>query len=205
MNKNRLDARLKSIQSCMEVAKYLDDFPKHGVPIPKDASEADIEEIKDNYRLSRKHVAYLLNAIVFEIAIKVIWELDKNKECRFTHDICALNGELSGDSQRELKEIYEEKTSMLAELKGTDNNGRQTKLADVVKFQSLREALLANEDTMKNFKYDGVFDGKSSSMGSVIWNKDTLWTLPPLNQERLPEALYHYSMNRVRRAISGNV
>ena len=65
MDKNRLDARMKSMQSCMEIAKYLDEYPNHVVPIPKDASEADIEEIKDNYRLSRKHVAHLLNAIVF--------------------------------------------------------------------------------------------------------------------------------------------
>ena len=39
-----------------------------------------------------KNVAHMLNAIVLEIAIKVIWELDNNEDCRYTHNICSLFG-----------------------------------------------------------------------------------------------------------------
>ena len=187
------------MRSCMEVAKYLDESPQHMIPIQVGTSEADIQEMKDKHRLSRKHVAHMLNAVVLEIAIKVIWELDNNQECRYTHDIGALYGELKEDNQRELKEIYNEKATGLDGLEGTDKRGKRIRLGDLVQLQSLQEALAANEGTMRDFKYDAEFKGKSSAMGSVLWDGERLWTLPPIT-ERFPEALYRYTADRVQKA-----
>lgn len=202
MEKSRLDSRMSSMRYCMDVAKYLDDSPQHFIPLPSGASDAEIQQARDQHRLSRKNVAHMLNAIVLEIAIKVIWELDNNEDCRYTHNICSLFGELREKSRGELTEIYDGKLAMLARVEGTDKRGQRIKLGDLVQLQSLQEALVANEDTMKNFKYDGDFNGKSSAMGSVIWSNEILWTIPPLSYQRIPEALYHYTMGRVEEASS---
>ncbi len=143
----------------------------------------------------------MLNAVVFEIAIKVIWELDHDEECRHTHNIDTLYDELNEKSRRELKEIYDEKSTVLAGLEGTNKKGQRIRLEDLVQFQSLQDALVANKYIMKNFKYDGGFNGKSSAMGSVIWNKGILWTIPPLGHARFPEALYRYVDKRVQKAM----
>ena len=108
---------------CMDVAKYLDDSPKHLIPLPSGASDADIQEAKDQHRLSRKNVAHMLNAIVLEIAVKVIWELDNNEDCRYTHNIRSLYEELSEKSRLELSNIYDEKLAILSGLEGTSKGG----------------------------------------------------------------------------------
>ena len=202
MNSDRLRNRLESMRSCLEAASHLDDCPVYPVKTSAITSAGVIQGTMDRHRLSRKHISHILNAIVFEIAVKVIWELDNDRECSYTHNIGALYRQLSERSRREMDEIYHEKSAILAGLEGTDKKGNRIQLSDLVEFQSLEEALIANEDTMKNFKYDGVFNGKSSAMGSVMWDKerDRIWTLPPLEHVRLPEALYHYTMARLEKA-----
>lgn len=80
--------------------------------------------------------------------------------------------------------------------------GKRIRLTDLVQLQSLQEALVANEDTIKNFKYDGNFKGKSSAMSSVIWNSEALWTIPTLNLTRLSEALCQCTIDRVEKATA---
>ena len=179
----------------MEIAKYLDANPPFQV-LSNDTPQ-DIEESMDNHRLWRKSVVHMLNSIVFELTIKVIWELDHNQQCRYTHNISSLYSELKEKSRRELRDIYLKKSRQMATLEATDKQGNQTMLGNLVDFQSFEDALASNEDTMKNFKYDGVFKGKSSVMGSVIWNSETIWTLPPL-QNPLPETLYYYARDRIQ-------
>ena len=197
MAENNMGRRLQSMQAFMEVAKYLDESPQHVIPILLGASENEIQELKDSHRLWRKMVAHLLNSIVLEITVKVIWELDNNAACPHTHNIRRLYGELEDKSQQELKQIYDDKAALLAGLGGNDKKGRSIRLGELVQLQSLHEALEANEDTIKNFKYDTEFKGKSSAMGSIIWEGDIGWTLPPLSQ-RIPEALYCYAKNRLQ-------
>ena len=206
MNSERLRKRMESMRSCLEAANHLDDCPVNPVKTSAITSPGVIQETMDRHRLSRKHISHMLNAIVFEIAVKVIWELDNNRECRHIHDIGALYQQLSEKSRREMEEIYDEKSAILAGLEGTDKKGNRIQLSDLVEFQSLEEALIANEDTMKNFKYDGVFNGKSSAMGSIMWDKerDLMWALPPLEHVRFPEALYYYTMDRLQEAYRGD-
>ena len=52
---------------------------------------------------------------------------------------------------------------------------------------------------MKNFKYETRFNGKSSVMGSVIWSDELVWMLPPMN-DRFPDALFRYTVDRVKEA-----
>ena len=141
----------------------------------------------------------MLNAIVLEIAVKVIWELDHNRDCKYTHNISKLYGQLTEKSRGDLEVIYDAKSKFLAGLEGTNKKAQRVRIGDLVRMQSLQEALLANEDTMKNFKYNANFNGKSSAMGSVIWSNELIYTIPPLNRERLPEALYKYTLDRVQK------
>ena len=201
---SNLDKKMSSLQSFMEVAKYLDDYPNHPIPVRPNVSKSEIEELGHEHRKSRKFVAHILNSIVLEIAIKVIWELDNNAECRHIHDIACLFSELSKKSQEELTEIYDEKVASLASIEGRDQQGKQVLIGDLVLFQTLQEALVANEDTMKNFKYDLIFKGNSSAMGSVIWDDKVFWTFPAQTHQRLPEALYQYANNRVQKANRDN-
>ena len=197
MDINRIEERLKSAEYFLETAKYLDSDPP--VEVPLDSSPTEVEEIKDKQRWSSGITCHMLYAIVFEISIKIIWELDNNNECRFTHNISELFDELSYDSQQCLGNIFDEKSTAIAQLQGTDKRGNPVRIGDLVELQSLREALEANEDVMKNFKYETRYNGKSSVMGSVIWSDELVWILPQI-VERLPEALYLYVVDRVTEA-----
>ena len=181
----------------MEIAKYLDDSPQHLVQVDVKSSKTEVAKRVDDHRLWRKGVAHMLNAIVFELAIKVIWEVDNNRECDYTHNIFKLYDQLNSKSRQDISEIYDFKLKPLVELEGTKKDGQRIRMSDLVCFQTLQEALSANEETMKNFKYDSDFSGKSSAMGSVVWSEKLLYAFPPLKGERLPEALYKYTLNRV--------
>ena len=176
MDINRIEERLKSAEHFLETAKYLDSDPP--VAVPFDSSPTAIEEIKDRQRWSSGITCHMLYAIVLEISIEIIWGLDNSEECRFTHDIGELFDELGYDSQQRLGKIFDEKSTTLAQLQGTNKRGNPVRVGDLVEIQSLRDALKANEDVMKNFKYETRYNGKSSVMGSVIWSDELVWILP---------------------------
>ena len=138
----------------------------------------------------------MLYAIVFEIVIKVVWTLDKRMDCPYRHNIARLYDQLSDKSRQDIEAIYRDETAAFAIIR----DEILARFGEYVQFHSLEEALIANEDTMKNFKYSNKFEGKSSILGSVTWGKETLWTLPSLDGARFPEALYEYAADRVKEA-----
>lgn len=197
MSTGRLKQRLESMRSSMEVAKHLDDSPLN--PVPLGTPVEDIEAIIDKHRLDRRIISHFLNALVLEIAIKVIWELDNAKECRYIHDIYQLYQELDPASQSDLNNLFNEKATIIANMEGDAQDGTRIRIGDLVQFQSWEDTLRANRDIMQNFKYDGEFNGKSSAMGSVMWNNETLWIFPGLNFVRFPEAVYQYVYDRLQK------
>ncbi|MYB76217.1 MAG: hypothetical protein F4X83_03795 [Chloroflexi bacterium] len=202
--KSNLEKKIESLRSCMEIAKYLDDNPSHAIQVPKAASKGEKEDTLDEHRKWRTYVSHILNSIVFEIVIKALWELDNGGECRFTHDIACLYSELSKKTQEDLRKIYDDKVSDLASIEGTDQQGKRVRIGGLVQFQTLQEALEANEETIKNFKYDPTFKGNSSAMGNVIWDDKLFWVLPAQTRQRLPEALFQYVNGRVRKSSQGD-
>ena len=197
MNLERLENRLKSMRSSMEVAKHLDECPFN--PVRKGTPKEDIECVLDNRRLDRRNISHFLNALVLEIGIKVIWELDNGKECRYTHDIYQLYQELGSSSQSDLKNLFDEKARILADITGEAKDGTRLTIGNLVQFQSWEYTLRANREIMVDFKYDGEFRGKSSAMGSVMWNNETLWVFPRLTFIRFPEAMHQYVHNRIQK------
>ena len=168
------EEKLRNAEAFMETAEFLEIalFPAF-----IGESREKIEARKDKQRLQRKVVCHSLYAIVFELAIKIIWETDKGKECRRTHNILDLYKELSCEKQSQIKDLYDNQVSIIKTTEG-QRGGRRIRIKNLADFQSLDEALESNQDTITNFKYDGQFRGKSSVMGSVIWNNKGIWTLP---------------------------
>ena len=134
----------------------------------------------------------MLYAIVFEIAIKVIWTTDNRTDCRYTHDIASLYSQLSKKSRRAIEKIHRDETTTLAQNKAK----MSTKDGKAFEFHSLEEALKANEDTMKNFKYSNRFWGKSSILGAMASNSESVWVLPLIAGARFPRALHEYAACR---------
>ena len=169
-----LEEKLRIAETFMETAEFLEIAPFTAFI---GESKEKIEARKDKQRLQRKEVCHFLYAIVFELAIKIIWETDKGKECRRTHNILDLYKELSLKKQSPIKDLYDNQVSIIKNREG-ERGGKKIRFKDLADFQSLDEALKSNQDTITNFKYDGQFRGKSSVMGSVIWNSKGIWTLP---------------------------
>ena len=169
-----LEEKLRTAESFVQSAKILDATMDS---LLLGGSLEDIEDRRSRQRFQGKTVAHFLYAVVFELAIKIIWAIDKGEDCRPTHDVLSLYGELSSEKQQQIREIYNSQVSSL-NVEGMKRDGSSIRVKDLVDFQTLEEALESNKDTMTNFKYDGKFRGKSSAIGGVIWKGETVWIMP---------------------------
>ena len=117
--------------------------------------------------------------IIFELAIKIIWESENGTECEHHHRILEFYAELSCEKQSKIKELYDTQASLIRSQEG-QNRGNRIRVDDLTEFQSLEEALYANCNTVVNFKYDGLYRGKSSVIEAFIWNNETgnRWIFP---------------------------
>ena len=190
-----LEEKLRTAESFMETARFLDlTAGKLGRLVPGESAET-VEARIHRQRFQGKTVCHFLYAVVFELAIKIIWAIDKGKECRKTHDIFSLYKELSSEKQLRIKNLYDGQVSIL-NVEGTKQDGSSIRVENLVDFQTLEEALESNKDTMTNFKYDGKFRGKSSAIDGVIWDGETVWIMP----ERFvvfPRPLLDYARNNL--------
>ena len=143
-------------------------------------AEAFLEtgEAIDDQSIQKRMVCHFLYAVVFEIAIKIIWEVENKKECEHHHRILDFYTELSPERQSNIRQLYEKQSARVRRETATDRTGRRGCVDDLSEFQSLEDALKANYDTVTNFKYEGRFHGKSSVIAGVIWNHDRIWVLP---------------------------
>ena len=144
-----------------------------------------------DFEFGKKAVIHFLYAIVIEICIKVIWEIEKNTPPKPTHDIFTRYTELSPESQQAISDIYDIQVSKTHELIS------RYKIEKEIKLQSLEDALRANEQTMRDIKYDGKFNGKSSALGSVMWNEDNLYMNITSNPDAItfPRSLLNYAIS----------
>ena len=83
-----------------------------------------------------------------------------------------------------------------------DKAGQKKKLGEVVPFQSWEEFLGANADIVRDFKYDNKLKGSSSVMGSLIWNSETFWALPP-GSPLFATKLFRYATTRIQKTGRG--
>ena len=74
--------------------------------------------------------------------------------------------------------------------------GKSVKLGDIVLLASLEQALQSNAATMRNFKYDNKFQGKTSVFANAIWDQDTIWVLPS-SHKPFAVSLFEYMKDRI--------
>ena len=149
-----------------------------------------------------KRACYYHHSIVVEIATKIIWAIDKGEQCEKTHDILRLYKELSIDKQQRIKELYDDQVSAF-KVQGRKGDGSSVHLENLVDLKSLEETMKANENTIRDFKYDGQFHGKSSAIDGIIWRRkwETFWIMP----ERFvifPRSLLNYAKENLESSLT---
>ena len=194
--KKRVRERTRTAKSFLKTADYLDSRPPLPMKPRKNVPLTTPEEVAENEYYGAFIVASRFHrALVFEIGIKLVWELENAKECEHTHDIHRLYCELSGNSQTRIEEIYKkDRGRMEKEVRKIMAKAARTWKGRINPYCSLEEALHLNKSVVTNFKYDGQFDWKNIVFQNALFDadKETLWTLPQTHQSHFLENLFEY-------------
>ena len=142
----------------------------------------------------KKLVIHYLHAIVIEISIKAIWEVERNQPPAHTHNIFALYAELSLKSQQAIVNMYNTQISNTKKVLSQYINEGRT-MDTVMDFKSLEETLQSNEKIIKNFKYDARRSGKSSGLGSYMWKDNHTYILLAKEVTIFPKLLLDYAIS----------
>ena len=190
-----LDRKISMAKSFLDSAQLLERTISHVIAGSQEEAEAKV----DDTRFGRKMTAHFLYSIVFELCIKIIWECERNTTPKPTHDILSLYEELSDDSKRKITELYDIQVRNIVAIISEANSGIKNRRGDIVnlsvKLQSLEDALTSNQETVKNFKYDGRIGGKSSVFCSVLWTDDLIYLLPKPELIIFPDFLLKYAIS----------
>ena len=190
MRLKETEDKIRSTQAFCEITKYLLFNPL--APVVKGQ---DTQEQLDRHRLQKNIVAHMLCAILVENTIKILWELEHNQECEYSHNVQNIYNELGNLTRTEIRNMYDKQTTAFAAIEGT-MEGKAVKLGDIVQLASFEQALQSNAATMRNFKYDNKFQGKTSVFANAIWDQDTIWTLPS-GHKPFAVSLFEYMMDCV--------
>ena len=177
MLKTDLDRKIFMAQSFLDSANLNEQTREFPIEAnSREEAEAKLADTKRNI----KTVTHFLYAMVFELSIKIIWEIEQGKEPSYHHNILPLYRQLSQASQQKISDMYDIQISNMEKFI-SECNGRRNRGGEIVNLkldlQSLEDALEVNEQIVKNFKYDGQLNGKSSVLCSIMWADDTMWIL----------------------------
>lgn len=196
MIKTDLDHKIFMAQSFLDTAQ-LHELTQNCVI---GSSPEEAEEKKDDTALGKKLVTHFLYAMVFELSIKIIYEIEQGKEAPRHHKILCLYKDLSDKSQQKIADLYDIQVSNMKKVISQYNGGRNRggKIVNLkLDLQTLEDALEVNEQTVTHFKYDGKINGKSSVLCSTMWTKDRIYVLPQLIADAIvfPKALLEYAIS----------
>lgn len=161
--------------------------------------EADQKKVETKRR--RKYVLHYLYAIVFELCIKIIWGIEQNKIAPHNHDILSFYRDFSENSKEKLTDLYDKQVVyvkyIISESKGQVDSIGDTVDLSHIQFQSLEEALTANAQIIRDFKYDGELSGKSSVLCSTIYDDvaKEIYILPKVEMTVFPKSLLDYAVS----------
>ena len=162
-------------------------------------SQEEAESKADDTRYTRKMTAHFLYAIVFELCIKIIWEIEHNEPPKPNHDILSRYRELSKESRQAISDMYDNQVKFTQNIISRSNSGVTDNYGETVslciELQSLEDTLKSNPETMRDFKYDGKLTQKSSAFGSIMWSKDRKYLLSDPNFIVFPEQLLTYAIS----------
>ena len=170
--------------------------------VPSDMADSleDAKSKLDDIIFRRKLVTHFLYAMVIELSMKIILEIECGQSAPTHHNISTLFKKLSHESQQKISDMYDAQDANIRNLI-SQCNGQRDSAGEIVNItldlQSLADALKANERTVKDFKYDGQFNGKSSALCSVMWTDDLIYVLPQgiANAIIFPKVLLEYAVS----------
>ena len=163
----------------------------------------ELEEKLSYTRLRKKVTTHFLCAMVVELSIKIIWEIEHGQQAPHTHNILKLYKALSQAAQQRIADMYQchvtHVEKLISEMNGQKNRGGE-RVNLKVQLQSLKEALAANEQVVTSFKYEGRFNGKSSALCSVLWTDTRIMVLPSALADAItfPQTLFAYAVSLTR-------
>ena len=134
------------------------------------------EAAVDRQRLGAALTNAVLYAVVVELIVKHIWEQEHGATADYTHDLRRLFRALSPQTQRDVETLYNTccvryKAAVRA---GQRQHGPEAVAVDMA---DLDEALLWNQDAVKNLKYEMTPRGCSVPTG-LFWDSDRIWVVP---------------------------
>ena len=158
--------KLEMAEAFLETAMLIE-----GPYLLESNSREEVDARASKLRWQKKKVCHFLYAMVFELAIKIMWEVENSRESEHIHNILQIYKELSRKKRSKIRQLYDTQVSEITNQVG-QRNGARIRVEDLTEFQSLKQALKANYATVTAFKYHGLYKGKSSVIGGVIWNED---------------------------------
>ncbi len=130
----------------------------------------DRDEHLENDFLHINNTCYFLSAIIFELLIKIFYELENEQPCKKTHDLKEIYNELASKDKEFIKSRYEI-LSKNNELKEIEKKAR-------IVYCNLDEAIDINENIVVHFKYDSKINKKNSVFNNLVRGHKTIFTIP---------------------------
>ena len=198
-----LNRKISMAKSFLDSAQLLERTTNHIVAEPQEAEVLTKSEKKKEAKIAdtkfkRKMTTHFLYAMIFELCIKIIWEIEHNAPPKPNHDIFSRYQELSKESRQAISEMYDTQVAntkyIISQANGqVDNHGNVVKIN--IPLQSLEEALKSNAQVIRDFKYDGKLNGNSSVFASIIWDDKEISLLPTAKLVVFPERLLEYAIS----------
>lgn len=192
---NDLTFKIHMAMSFMDTANLLE-VTRAGVKsesTKKDKSESEYTNLR------RKHVAHFIYALIFEISIKIIYGIEKKKVAPHNHKILDLYNQLSPRVQQGIRNFYDLQVSHTKKILLEFFNGVKTESGKTINIKpaNLEEALELNEKVVRDFKYNARLKGKSSALGSLIWDTEheLQWDIPKPELIIFPKLLLDYAIS----------
>ena len=145
----------------------------------KPLGEKERENFINNQQLKFYTTCYFLNSMIFELVIKVLYELDKSKLCDKTHNLGKIYNNLSKENQEFIEGQYNCLKRSL-ETKIVSPAKKQKKID--IGYCDFQRALELNQRVITDFKYDNNFFEESSVFLPCITSEEgkqrTVYLIP---------------------------
>lgn len=126
----------------------------------------------DFYQINK--VCYFLNAVVFELIVKIFYEIDNNKECPRHHNLKNIYKELSGESQKFVKDKYEELKKETENFLRVKNDDSSLELS----YADFQKVLKTNGEIVMHRKYDMKLDSNNAVFNNMVVFEGSHYTIP---------------------------
>lgn len=140
---------------------------------------------------------YFLNAVVFELIVKIFWEIDNGRECRYTHLLDKLYPELSDGSREFLENQY---ITLKNEVESTLKNAKGKSDLNIT-YADLESALVTNKKVVMDYKYEMKPNSSNSVFDNIVTSQDFYYTIP----YQLCEKFFSKSLERIKILSSNTI